>query len=274
MAMRVILVMLSYFVLGGAGAAQSSSFSQMKQAVYDAYPVTDTFYCDCQFSDRKVSLASCGVPHTNSRALRTEVEHVVPASVLGRGRECWARGGRDECEASDPEYRRMANDPMNLRITVGSVNAARSNYAFGDIPGEQTRFGACDFEVDTQTNVAEPPDSVKGDVARVYQYMAAKYGLTLPKWQMVTFQHWSQMDPLTTDERELVARLQQISVSRLLTPAPNSGINNVTAGCDSEKRYCRQMNSCAEAHHYLKQCGLSNLDRDKDGTPCEALCRQ
>jgi endonuclease YncB( thermonuclease family) len=39
------------------------------------------------------------------------------------------------------------------------------------------------------------------------------------------------------------------------------------------KRYCRQMNSCAEAQFYLHQCGIRSLDRDGDGAACETLCR-
>lgn len=39
------------------------------------------------------------------------------------------------------------------------------------------------------------------------------------------------------------------------------------------KRYCREMASCAEARFYLSQCGLSRLDGDRDGVPCESLCR-
>lgn len=39
------------------------------------------------------------------------------------------------------------------------------------------------------------------------------------------------------------------------------------------KRSCKQMRSCAEARYHLTQCGQSNLDRDGDGVPCEALCR-
>lgn len=38
------------------------------------------------------------------------------------------------------------------------------------------------------------------------------------------------------------------------------------------KRYCKQMASCAEAMRYLA-CGVTTLDGDKDGVPCEALCR-
>ncbi|MEE9350814.1 MAG: thermonuclease family protein, partial [Thiotrichaceae bacterium] len=41
----------------------------------------------------------------------------------------------------------------------------------------------------------------------------------------------------------------------------------------SGKRFCRHMGSCAEAYFYLNQCGLGRLDRDKDGIPCESICR-
>lgn len=39
------------------------------------------------------------------------------------------------------------------------------------------------------------------------------------------------------------------------------------------KRYCREMKSCAEARFHLRECGLTRLDFDGDGIPCESLCR-
>ncbi len=41
----------------------------------------------------------------------------------------------------------------------------------------------------------------------------------------------------------------------------------------SGKRYCREMTSCEEAKFYLTQCGVGSLDGNKDGVPCETLCR-
>lgn len=38
------------------------------------------------------------------------------------------------------------------------------------------------------------------------------------------------------------------------------------------KRTCSQMESCEEARFYLTQCGVSSLDRDNDGVPCESIC--
>ena len=43
--------------------------------------------------------------------------------------------------------------------------------------------------------------------------------------------------------------------------------------CDDGKRYCKEMRTCEEAKYHLEQCGLSRLDRDKDGVPCESICR-
>ncbi|MFH5924085.1 thermonuclease family protein [Roseomonas xinghualingensis] len=51
------------------------------------------------------------------------------------------------------------------------------------------------------------------------------------------------------------------------SPASSSGFS-----CGA-KQYCRQMTTCAEARFYLSQCGLSRLDGDGDGVPCESLCR-
>lgn len=39
------------------------------------------------------------------------------------------------------------------------------------------------------------------------------------------------------------------------------------------KKTCKQMTSCKEAIFYLKECGLSKLDKDKDGIPCESICK-
>lgn len=52
------------------------------------------------------------------------------------------------------------------------------------------------------------------------------------------------------------------------SPAADAGAGFTCSG----KRYCRQMRSCAEAHFYLQQCGVSSLDGNSDGQPCEVLC--
>ena len=48
--------------------------------------------------------------------------------------------------------------------------------------------------------------------------------------------------------------------------------SNLPFQCGS-KTTCRQMQNCAEARYYLMNCGLTRLDGDKDGVPCESICR-
>lgn len=61
----------------------------------------------------------------------------------------------------------------------------------------------------------------------------------------------------------------------LSEPAPRSSrrrAKSSSSGSCGGKRTCGEMNSCAEAYHYLNQCGLGRLDRDNDGIPCESIC--
>jgi endonuclease YncB( thermonuclease family) len=44
------------------------------------------------------------------------------------------------------------------------------------------------------------------------------------------------------------------------------------AACDDKKR-CAQMSSCEEARFYLTRCGLKSLDENRNGVPCESLCK-
>lgn len=57
-------------------------------------------------------------------------------------------------------------------------------------------------------------------------------------------------------------------------PASSAPAATVPGGFScAGKRYCREMANCEEAKFYLTQCGVSSLDGNKDGVPCEKLCR-
>jgi len=58
-------------------------------------------------------------------------------------------------------------------------------------------------------------------------------------------------------------------------PAPSAPSTPATGNgwqCGAKSR-CSQMQSCEEARFHLQVCGQSRLDANRDGTPCEALCR-
>ncbi|MDT3723196.1 thermonuclease family protein [Pseudomonas oryzihabitans] len=57
-----------------------------------------------------------------------------------------------------------------------------------------------------------------------------------------------------------------------LAAKPTKAESSNSFSCSGGKKYCKEMSSCAEARFYLEQCGMSRLDRDKDGIPCENVC--
>ena len=61
-------------------------------------------------------------------------------------------------------------------------------------------------------------------------------------------------------------------LARTPEPLARSELEQSAGGCGS-KSTCRQMTSCSEANFYLNSCGVSSLDRNGDGVPCEGLCR-
>lgn len=64
--------------------------------------------------------------------------------------------------------------------------------------------------------------------------------------------------------------LQLIRDRQATARAPATTGQTYTCG---DKLSCKQMRSCEEARFYLRQCGLTRLDSNGDGVPCESLCR-
>lgn len=206
--------------------ATAGTFGTAKKWLYKVHADNQvTFYCDCEYSDdRDVSHKECGykVRKSDSRAGQVEAEHVFPASHFGNYRECWREPictdndgnpfkGRECCEKVDPVFIAAHNDLHNLQPSVGEVNGDRSDYRWGMIEGEVSDYGRCDFELDTEAGIAEPPEDVQGDIARTYFYMESTYGFHISDSQRQLFTAWNDMDPVDDWERtrnQLIAEIQ------------------------------------------------------------------
>ncbi len=60
-------------------------------------------------------------------------------------------------------------------------------------------------------------------------------------------------------------------MSPTTSPAAASDTSRWQCGA---KRRCGEMTSCDEARFYLTTCGVHSLDGDRDGVPCNSLCRR
>lgn len=206
-----------YFQSGIAPENFRAAKVLMRESVYEDQNQSGhlgTLYCGCDWrwtgeSGGRIEHASCGYKTRAqaTRANRIEWEHVVPASWLGRQRQCWQEGGRKNCNATDPQFNRMEADMHNLSPVIGEVNADRSNYRFGMVNHSEQQYGRCTSKTDFVGRVFEPRDAAKGIVARINFYMHDRYKLSMSAAQQRLFMQWDQQYPVTQWELERNRRI-------------------------------------------------------------------
>ncbi len=190
-----------------------------KQRIYldQADSAMGDLYCGCKWtwvgkSGGRVDLKSCGYQarKLQTRAERTEWEHIVPAWTFGHQRQCWQNGGREHCVDSDPTFRAMEADLFNLYPSVGEVNGDRSNFNYGMVSGVAPQYGQCTTRIDFQQKAAEPRDEVKGLVARTTFYMFDRYQLSMSRQQQQLLMAWDKQHPVSAWEKERDQRIAQV----------------------------------------------------------------
>ena len=219
--MKRLLVLFLIATLSPSYASGPTEFDNAKviakESIYSDKKTT--FYCGCDFtfmgkSGGRIDLASCGYkPRSEgnlNRAERLEWEHVVPASNFGKARQCWQNGGRENCQKTDPVFNVMEANLHNLVPSVGEVNGDRSNYNFGLVQNSTDEYGACDFKVDSKNRTAEPPDAIKGEVARIYFYMHDRFDMRMSAQQQRLLMAWAAKYPPSVWEIERDKRIAKI----------------------------------------------------------------
>ncbi len=167
-----------------------------------------TFYggCDYEIKGKRLVpiLDSCGFHYRKNpkRAKRIEWEHIVPAWYFGHNFACWKKGGRKECRDTNEKFRQMEADMHNLVPAIGEINGDRSNYPYGNIPGEKRVYGRVDMEIESSKRLAEPKKSILGDIARTYFYMHDKYNMYIDPKHEKLFIKWNNQDPVSRWEKK------------------------------------------------------------------------
>jgi len=232
----LLTLVISGVSLNISAAQIPSSFKKSKIKLYKSVYQNkgQTFYVGCIWNKKKVDLASCGLENSFSskhkkRALRTEAEHIIPASWLykknGKYRPCYLNAkaqkisARKLCQIEDSEYRKAHNDLVNLRPAVGAINAARSNKPFSEsVSGKKvTTYNGNGKRITITSRVAIPDNSLRGDIARVALYMQKTYGATYSKRQISLFTKWGSEDPVSTEEKALANKINSIQGTRFLS---------------------------------------------------------
>ncbi|MEC8849763.1 MAG: endonuclease [Pseudomonadota bacterium] len=210
-------------ILASSGFPTSFDAAKRMLARDVYFDVRTDRYCGCTFDSRlRVDLVTCPMrtEQFQNRQEGIEWEHVVPASDFGRQRACWRNppqgtDGRTHCGRVDETYRLMEADPHNLIPVIGALNAIRSNYRFGMVGAgtEDPIVSGCGFRVARAGGgrFVEPPDAVKGQIARTYFYFEDRYGHRIGGSQRRVFDAWNKRFPPDAAEIERDQRLAAIT---------------------------------------------------------------
>jgi len=140
--------------------------------LYEAYKKTDTrldgYVRDWYSKTTNYRHVTDKAGSYNSEGDCYNREHSVPQSWFGSGV--------------------IKSDIVHVLPTDGYVNNRRSNFPFGEVAdatyhsnGDYCRLGSCKTAGYSGT-VFEPGDDIKGDLARIYFYMATCYESQAPSW--------------------------------------------------------------------------------------------
>lgn len=221
--MKYILILISLTITIPSLAQNKNvhNFSKAKRALNKIYNKTslkkETIYGGCKFSGKVVDLKSCGytgILNTKgknkgkekfaNRKNRVEWEHVFPISKAIRSfSECRLPNGkklsRKKCEKASKGFELALSDMYNLWPSVGSMNAARSNYSFTESTGNLGEWGDFNFKVESRK--VSIRDEAKGAVARTYMYMDSVYPFkAISNKNKRMFALWDKKYPVTKEE--------------------------------------------------------------------------
>jgi endonuclease YncB( thermonuclease family) len=185
---------------------------------------------------------------------------------------------------SDGDTLRVLVDDHQIKIRLGGIDAPESNQPFGQA---SKRYLAEAVAGQTVVVEFEKKDRYGRVIGKVL-LDGADMNLRQVEAGYAWWYEYYKRDQSEADQQAYAAAEQQARGSRVglwSEPAPinpydwRQGKRGSVSATDAEsfqcgeKRYCNEMSSCAEAKFHLASCGLTKLDGDGDGTPCESLCR-
>jgi len=208
----------------------ATAFGKMKSLaeneVYHGHRVT--FFCGCPFDYSKtVDIEACGYEPDDADLATYDVvwRRIVPTIIANPRFDCW-KGGDPACSLpggerikrrkccellhGSSEYKQMKQDLHNIVPVIREIHRQRKASLPSEIAGEKREFGACDFELVAEDRIYEPADSIQGDVARAYLYLADTYKMELKSEERRRMLKWHKADPPDEWEKERNRRIKKL----------------------------------------------------------------
>lgn len=136
----------------------------------------------------------CGKPFKKKTALLTET-HIYTKSWIKDHLNC---GSMRQCENDSSQFFSIVTDLQNIVVSEAQIQIKLNNTVFGLLDDSVVK-NACGIR--QRMHLVEPPDTVKGDIARIMFYMHDKYKLPLVS-SLPDLIRWSEIDPPSPEEIE------------------------------------------------------------------------
>lgn len=144
----------------------------------------------------------CQKPFTGKSFLVTQ-GYIYPMSYVRNALHC---GTPSQCERESEKYRYIASDLHNMIPVQNKIEMRRRNAEYAQL-GERVAAEECGIRAGFQN--IEPPDRIKGDVARSVFYMVKTYDLPLIGADQV-FANWDKEDPPDDSELARNKRIKEL----------------------------------------------------------------
>lgn len=174
------LVALVILITHSSAALAETSNDQIETLFWGELHKTGgtTYYCNKSF-DGKTPLI--------------KASHIYPQGNIRQHLDC---GTKRQCMRDSPRHNSIASDLHNLVPANSRFDMKRTNTIFGNL-GAEIQANNCGIK--RKMHVIEPPEHLKGDIARVIFYMHTQYELPMLGNQSV-LEDWSKLDPPSEDE--------------------------------------------------------------------------
>tara|TARA_R110001592_G_scaffold300329_1_gene571496 strand:+ start:10565 stop:11140 length:576 start_codon:yes stop_codon:yes gene_type:complete len=147
-----------------------------------------TFYCNAAFDKASPLLT---------------VSHIYPTAFITKAFDC--RSERS-CLRSNPEFEKVISDLHNM-VPVNSFYHFKLKDSVFGILDESNEANECGIK--KRYNIIEPPDRIKGDIARIHFYMHKQYNLPLNS-NFYFMKSWDKKDPPSKEEIAKNKRIKEL----------------------------------------------------------------
>ena len=148
----------------------------------------ETFFCKKPFTKKTPLLA---------------LSYIYASTQIRDHLEC---GTNRQCLRSDHQYVEIISDLHNIVPANSYFEFKRKHAQFGNLD-ETIEANECGIR--KKLHIIEPPDSLKGDVARVLFYMHNRYKLPLQA-HVSLLRLWNENDPPSAEEQKRNTKISEL----------------------------------------------------------------